>query len=169
MRIDRGQGKKPEWNSEYFEKEVGLSPEDQKWIWKNVSPTDSREKRMKKTNVSVNGSIGTCKNEVKTELTLSKRTVISKLAECNCRTSPRKVASLLEKLFSGWGTKEGHWLYVARHWPPRAINRTIAQMIKQHKRGESTIQNPAAYFTAAINRRKKRKCFRGTNDTYKRQ
>lgn len=170
MKLDRSRGKKSEWYSKYFEKEIGLSPEDQRWIWENVSLTGSGEKEIRKTNVSVNGSInGTCKNGVSAKLTLGKHEVITRLKECNYRTPPRKIAFLLEKLFDDPETEEGHWLFIAQHWPPRAINRTITQMIKRHKRGESTIRNAAAYFTAAIRRRKKRKCFRSTNDTYRQQ
>lgn len=158
-------GKEPRW----YCADSDLSLEDQKWTWDNI-PYISPGNEGSNTNDSINGSInGACKNDVETELALSKHEVIIRLTECNYRTPPRKVAFLLEKLFDDPETKKGHWLYVAQHWPPRAINRTIVQMIKQHRRGESVIKNPAAYFTAAISRRKQRKCFRSINDAYKQQ
>lgn len=156
------------WYSEYFEKEVGLSAEDQKWIWGNIPHTDSKEKEISKINASVNGSVnGTYKNGVNTDLTLSKHRVITLLKECNYRTPPKKIASLLRQFFLGWGTKEGHWLYIAQQWHPRTINWVIAGMIKQHKRGETTIINPAKYFTSSIQFRVRRKRIRSTSDTYK--
>lgn len=168
MRLDQDRGKKSEWYSKYFEKEVGLSPEDQRWIWENVPHIDSREKEIRKTNVSVNGNVNdTYKNGVNTELTLSKRNVINDLKGCTYRTSPKRVASLLAEFFAGWGTKKGHWLYVAQHWTPRAINRVLTIIIKQYERGDKTVDNPAAYFTHLIKFRKERRYLVNTNDTCK--
>lgn len=108
--------------------------------------------------VSVKGSgNGTYKRSVKSKLTESKREAITKLQKCGYKTPPREVASLLAELFIDFESKENHWLYIAQNWPPRAINRVIYQMNKQHRTGEQTIKNPAAYFTHLIKFRKKRK------------
>lgn len=153
---------KPYWYSEYSEKE-GLSAEDQKWIWDNVPHTENKD--CENDNVFVNRRVNdTHKNEVKTELTSSKHRVISELKECSYRTPPKKVASLLKELFNDPDTMGNYWLYVAQHWAPRPINQVITQMIKRHKRGDSTIKKPAAYFSSLIRYRKKRKCFRSTDN-----
>jgi len=156
---------KPEW----FCKSSELSLEDQKWIWDNILH-EIKGKEEVNDNTSVSGSVnGTYEHDVKLDLTQSKHKVITELEQCNYRTSPKKIASLLERLLVDYHAKEGHWLYVAQNWTPRAINRVIKTMIKQHQRGEKTIDNAAAYFTYLIKFRKKRKEFMGTNDTYKQQ
>lgn len=143
----------------YF-KESGLSRSDQEYIDRLTDELNNKE------SVGVNGSvIDTCKQDVNAELTFSKQSVINKLRLCNYRTSPLELSLLLEDLFAGWGSKNGHWLYVSQLWNPRAINRVIFQMIKQHKRGEIKIKNPAAYFTDRIKRRKKRRNIISSNGT----
>ena len=161
---------KIEWRPEYFNKEVNLSYDDQRWIWEDASRVYIKQEEKSKTDVSVNGNVnGTCKNGANTELFLGKHKVITKLNEYTRRPCPRKIALLLEKLFMNPDTKEGHWLYVARHWNQRSINWVILGMIKQHRRGETSIYDPAKYFTSRIQYRLKKKKFRSTNDTYKRQ
>lgn len=107
-------------------------------------------------NVKWNGN-GTYKRSVNSKLIKGKQEAIKKLTECDYRTPPRKVAFLLEELFIDHKSKEGHWLYIAQNWPPRVINRVIFRMNKQHRTGEQTIKNPAAYFTHLIKFRKKRR------------
>jgi len=148
-------------------KDSGLSLEDQRWIWENL-PHTGTNKNEEKNNVSVNGNeSGAHKNEVKSESNFSKPKAISELRKCTYKTPPKEVESYLKELFDGWGTKKGHWLYVAQRWTPRAINRVINQIIKRHQRGDETIKNPASYFTELIKYRKKRKKLRSTNGTHK--
>ena len=97
-----------------------------------------------------------------------KISILAILRKCNYKTPPNKIACLLEKLFIDHESRGGHWLYVAQKWPPKAINGTLAYMIKRHKAGWSSIRNPAAYFTACIKYRAKRKTnYLSTNGTYK--
>lgn len=122
--------------------------------------THNKEEPTERTNgsASVNGSgNATYKRNVNAESTGRKIQVIAELKTCNYQTPPRTVARLLEELFAEHASKEGHWLFVAQHWPPRAINRVIVQMNKQHRTGEESIQNPSAYFTSLIKHRTKRK------------
>lgn len=121
-----------------------------------------------KTSVYVNGN-DTYKQRINQELTQSKLAIIANLKTRTYRTPPIEIARLLNQLFLNSNTKDGWWLYVAQHWPPRAITRVISLMIKQHRRGESTIKNPAGYFTDRIKHRKQRKIFTGTNGTRKQQ
>ncbi len=87
--------------------------------------------------VSVNGNVsGTYKRNVNSALTKSKLQVITTLNECTYKTPPKKISRLLAELFTDYVSKDGHWLYIAQNWPPRAICRVIAQMNKQHQRGE---------------------------------
>lgn len=99
----------------------------------------------------------TYKRNVNPELTESKHKAIAELRTLNFRTSPIKIAEVLEILFAEYNSKAGWWLYVAQNWNPRAINRVINYMIKAHVTGRKTIQNPAAYFTYLIKFRKKRR------------
>lgn len=157
---------KPDWFSEHSEKQ-GLSAEDQKWIWNSLSHIETPKENIDAV-VNVNG---TYKNEAKVELTFSKHKTINALNECRFATSPKQVASLLDELFDGWGTHDGHWLYIAQNWNPRAINRVMVQIIKRCRTGEINIQNPASYFTHLIKFRKKRRNISvdaGTNGTYPR-
>ena len=154
----------PDW----YDTSHSLSYDEQKFIWENTPLPKEDESRLKQTtanngeqDVNLNGSVnGTYKHEVKSELNLSKREIVFKLKQLNYKTPPREIATYLEILFIGCGTKEGHWLYVSQIYPVRAINRVIALMIKQHKRGEKTINNPARYFTYLIKHRKKRRSSR---------
>lgn len=148
-----------------------LSYDDQKWIWENTPLPEEDELKLKnltsntsKTNVSLNGSVSDIhKDEVKTELKQSKVEVLKFLQECTYRTPPKAVALYLGIIFSKWPSKKTHWLYIAQNYTPRAINRTIRQILKRHSRGEATIQNAAAYFTHLIKFRKKRKNSTSTN------
>lgn len=113
-----------------------------------------------KTNVNgnVNGSVNdTRRRKVNFELSQSKLEVISKLKQCNYRTSPFEISGYLEIIFSDYSSQEGHWLYIAQTWPPRPINRVIDRMLKQQKKGLVTIKNPPAYFTNLLRYRKKRR------------
>lgn len=129
--------------------------------------TDENKKQNKTNeysgNVNLNGSVnGGYKNDIKTDLPLSKNDIILELIKCTHKTPPKIVASFLNTLFDSHGTKPGHWLFVAQHWTPRAINRVIAQMTKEFRRGDTTIKNLPAYFTFLIKYRKKRKMFIAT-------
>lgn len=129
-----------------------LTKTDIDWINTNV-----KEEQFS-GNVSVNGNVNdTCKRYVNFELTQSKQQIITELAQCNYRTSPKAIAGLLEQLFTNCFTNPGHWLFIAQHYNPRAINRTINRLVKLHNVGSVTIQNPAAYFTYLIKYRKKRR------------
>ncbi len=112
------------------------------------------------TNVSVhvngNGN-GARKQVVNSELSKNKHKVITELEAYNYKTPPIKISKLLEQLFVDYKSKDGHWLYIAQNWNPRAINRVIRQMSELHQSGQETIKNPAAYFTHLIKFRKKRR------------
>lgn len=113
------------------------------------------------TNGNVNGSINEpqltqSKHDVNLLLTDSKQQVISNLSLCNYRTPPIEVARHLELFFSEWTSKESHWLYIAQKWNPRAILRTLNQLIKCQSNGSKSIKNPPAYFTYLIKFRKRR-------------
>ncbi len=154
---------------EYFVS-AGMSESDYDWLEENKhsfneSKSEERNSKSSVDDIVIGGVIATYKNGANTEQTLSKHNVITKLRGCNYRTSPKLIASLLDSLFSGWGTKTGWWLYVAQHWNPKSINGVISRMGKQHQRGEANIQNPAKYFTHLIKLRPKKKKFRGSNDT----
>lgn len=152
---------KPEW----FCESSDLSLEDQKWIWHNIQ---YETKNQANDNVNVSGN-DTCKHFINSELKRTKQKAIADLETCTYRTSPKKIASLLEEIFVSYESKPGHWLFIAQHWPPRAINRVIAYIINVHASGRVTIKNPAAYFTFLIKRRKKRKEFTGINGISRRQ
>jgi hypothetical protein len=146
---------------------------DQLLACESIAETEEKEKRetvmhpsttiletTERTNesVTVNESVnGTYKRSINSKLTERKLQVIKELKTCNYQTPPRTVSKLLGELFADYDSKDGHWLFVAQHWPPRAISRVIVQMTKQHRTGEQSIKNPAAYFTAQIKFRKKRK------------
>lgn len=105
--------------------------------------------------VSGNGN-DTYKPRINFELTPSKQEVIGKLNSYKYKT-PREIAHLLEELFKECNTKKGWWLCVAQQWTLRAINRVVNRIIKIHTSGQRTIQNPAAYFTFLIKKRKKKR------------
>ncbi|OGM14113.1 hypothetical protein A3D84_03335 [Candidatus Woesebacteria bacterium RIFCSPHIGHO2_02_FULL_42_20] len=107
--------------------------------------------------VAYEDGIDGCKQQVNLELTPSKLGAIAKLRELDYRTPPPEIASLLEVVFEGYGTKPGWWLVVAQRWNPRAINRDIAKLVKLHSSGRITLRNPAAYFSFLIQKRKKRR------------
>lgn len=106
------------------------------------------------TNLNKNGGF---KQSVNFELTQSRQEIIEKLKKCNYRTSRIELAKLLEEFFKDWGIYPRHCLYVAQHWNPRAICRTINEIVKKHESGQVTIHNPAKYFTKLIRFRKERR------------
>lgn len=122
----------------------------------NHQETENNNKANTSDSVKWNGN-GTYNRNVITTLTHTKRDVIEKLKTFTYKTPPIEIAHALQTLFSNYRSKEGHWLYIAQHWNPRAINRVIEEMIKRHKTGKTTIQNPPAYFTTAIKFRKTRR------------
>lgn len=115
------------------------------------TPVKENYNKEENKNTNVSGMFNdSCKRKVYFELTQSKQKVITKLTQCNYRTPPIKIASLLTELFNEWPSYSGHWLYIAQKYNPRAILRTIIQMIKVQKNGQKTIKNPSAYFTILI-------------------
>ena len=97
----------------------------------------------------------------------SKRNIITVLKKCNFKSSPKDIALLLVKLFDSETNDSGWLLYVAQHWPARAINRVLTSIEKQIYMGETTVRNPAAYFSFLIKKRRKRKKFTSTNGTHR--
>lgn len=147
-----------------------LSSGEKKWIWDKIPHKALNKEEGLNGNVGVSGNVNhTYKRRANFESSKSKQPAIAGLKECNYRTSPKKIASLLEELFSSYDSKPGHWLYTAQHWPPRPINRVINYMIKRHQAGWDTIKNPAAYFTYLLKFREKRRCFRAINGSRKQQ
>lgn len=147
---------------------IGLSKEEIEWIDKHLSVPEKNTKEATIESVGVNGSVnGTYKRRTNSKLTISKRNAINKLKGCTYRTPPRVVAEILDVIFTDYESKEGHWLYITQNWNPRAINRVVVQMTKQHRRGDTTIKNPAAYFTYLIKFRKKRRNLTSSNDARK--
>jgi hypothetical protein len=137
-----------------------IQESEEEEIVRNGFPPPTQEENItvskESVNVKWNGN-DTYKRSVNSKLTESKREAIAKLLQCDYRTPPRQIALLLEELFIDHKSKEGHWLYIAQSWPPRVINRVIHRINKQHRTGEQTIKNPAAYFTHLIKFRKKRR------------
>ncbi len=122
------------------------------------TPVNQEYERETSGNSSVNGMISdSCKRNVIFELTQSRHNVITELSKCNYRTHPIKIAQLLKELFKDWESKDGHWLYIAQNWTPRAINRTINRLTELHISGQKTINNPPGYFTLLVKHRKRRK------------
>ncbi|MEK7534082.1 MAG: hypothetical protein AAB600_01980 [Patescibacteria group bacterium] len=134
---------------------------EQLLVCESLAKTEAEEqKKYGRTNenVSVSGmSNDSGKRNANFELIESKREAIAELRTCTYRTPPKKISSLLETLFSSHKSKSGHWLYIAQHYNPRAINRTITRMMKRHNSGEKSILNPSAYFTYTIKLRRKRR------------
>lgn len=161
-------------NENRFSSESQLSLDDQRWIQENISST-KHHKEQKELDVNNNdyvyeNVIGTCKRQKNSEQTLSKNQAISKLGSLNYRTPCKEIGFYLEIVFKGWNARDGHWLYIAQHYTVKTINCVISEITKQHQRGDTTIQNPAKYFThLIINFHKKKKKFRGTNGTCKLQ
>ena len=140
---------------------IGMSENDYDWLEQNKHLFNGDQSRKgntdTKVNVSVNGNDnGTYKRKANPELIWNKFDVVSQLNHCTFRTPPNKIASLLEKLFDSWPSKEGHWLWVAQDYTPRVINWVISATIKAYRRGEIR-KTPAAYFTYKIRFREKRK------------
>lgn len=136
--------------------------------------TDQEGEGAESVSVSENGS-DACKRSVNFELNQNKTTaktwitqqmndVVLQLSRCTYKTPPNDIAPLLEALFAEWPSIDGHWLYICQKWPPRQINRTITQLIKQADNGEVTVKNPSAYFTMLIKYRKCRKSHRSNVD-----
>jgi len=161
-RLENCSGEEPDW----YCKSSELTPEEQKWIWDNIpheSPDKTQSPHQQIPNA--NDSVKCLMVPVNAELSQSKHKVITELKKCNYRSSPYKIASLLEVLFSSYSSKPGHWLYIAQNWTPRVVSWVLNYMVKQAKTGRVTIENPAAYFTKLIKYRKKRKELRNTNGT----
>ncbi len=134
---------------------------EQLLVCESLAETEAEElKRDGRTNEDVyvkwNGN-DTYKRTVNFELTEDKLDVITELKTLTYKTSPILVAELLEKLFVNRETKDGHWLYIAQNWNPRAINRVIKYMVKAQSSGTRTIDKPAGFFTFLIKRRKRRR------------
>lgn len=108
---------------------------------------------LNETRESVNASDsanGTHKHSVKSSTNKIKQDAIDELKKCGYRTPPILVEQLLSNLFIDHRTNPGHWLYIAQHYHPRAINWVINGMIKAHKYGWQTIKNPPGYFTDTL-------------------
>jgi len=176
-----GAFKSKQESKEYF-LSIGMSENDYDWLENNKDLFDYSKRVKEKTvgkddtntNVIVIGDVNdTYKINVNTNETLSNHRTITKLRECNYRTAPKLIASILESLFFGWNTEIGYWLYVAQHWNPKSIRGVISVIIKQHQRGETKVKNPAKYFTYLIKKRPMRKKIRDaiklreTNSTQK--
>ncbi|MGI5841535.1 MAG: hypothetical protein ACOX6N_04945 [Patescibacteria group bacterium] len=150
----------PDW----FDPSSELSREDQKYIWENSPLTEDTNTRAKELNTNVNGNDnGGCKQRVNTEQTTSKQQIVEILRTSNYRTPPKRIAELLTMLFYKYSPKNDHWLWVAQHYNPRAINWVINEMINLHVSGRQKIINPAAYFTYLIKKRRKRREFTNNN------
>lgn len=122
--------------------------------------TNSTERTNGNLLVNGNGN-GSYKHIANSESKQTKLEAIQALKTCTYRTPPKDIARLLEKVFVDCGTKDGHWLFIAQHYYPRNINWVINGMVKSHKEGWITIQNPASYFTSVIKRHyKERKSIR---------
>lgn len=119
-------------------------------------PTNEKDQNKENVVAYENGN-GSYKQEVNFELTASKLEAITKLQEYGYRTPPPIIASILTVIFEGCDTKSGWWLTVAQEWNPRAITRTLNQLIKLQSGGWKSIRNPAAYFTSLIKHRSKRR------------
>lgn len=139
-----------------------LSIEDQLFICESLAQgnfaSNFQEKNDTEGNVSVKWNDNdTYKRDTSTTLTETKQNAIKELKTFTYRTPPVEIARSLQALFSGYTSKEGHWLYIAQNWNPRAINGVLEGMTKLHTSGRITIQNPPGYFTRLIKFRKKRR------------
>lgn len=89
----------------------------------------------------------------------SKEDAFNELKKCIARTSPKKIAYLLDIIFRNCDTHNPtHWLYVAQTWAPRPVVRVIIHIQDQIARGKK-IQNTAALFTYLIKKRVPRSKF----------
>lgn len=154
----------PDW----FDPNHSLSRNDQQFIWENMPlPKEDEEKlRTTSNNKDINtyeGVNGISKLESNYDENLSKTDALLLLRKCNYKTAPNLISLYLERIFSNWKSHDGYWLRIAQYYTPKTINAVILQIIKQHKRGEISIKNPAAYFTYIIKFKHKRKKFRATN------
>jgi len=110
------------------------------------------------TKYSTNGNV--LMVAAKSELNQSKPHPLEELRACDYRTPPVKVASLLGEYFHDPNTKQDHWLYIAKTWPPRQILYVIDEMTQAIFDGRLSLKIPAAYFTRLIKYHKKRKSLR---------
>ena len=136
--------------------------DDKDWIDEQMKSLPPPPAHLQHKNLNENANVkwnvnDTCKRIANFELTESKKKVINDLRTCNFSTSPAYISELLRVLFVDYPSKEGHWLYVAQTWNPRAINRVLKYMVSIQSTGRVTLQNPAAYFTRLIQLRKKRR------------
>lgn len=146
------------YHAQYDPTKLNFDAWDQLLACETIEKTTPKEEEITKDSVSVSGNgSDSGKLSDKSESTQGKREAIAELRTCTYKTPPREVALLLEKLFSSHKSKPGHWLYIAQHYTPRAINRTINRMMKRHNSGHESILNTSAYFTYTIQFRKKRK------------
>lgn len=144
-----------------YDRNSDLSVWEQLEICESLAETETKElEKNGGTNkdVNVKWSVNdTYKRHINLELTENKQKVIAELKTFTYKTPPIRISQLLQTLFAEYNSKDGHWLYIAQNWNPRAINRVIKRMIGLHISGRTTIQNPAAYFTYLIKKRKKRR------------
>jgi hypothetical protein len=125
---------------------------------RNYLDQETKESIGRSENENVNGMKNDgCQQIVKFVLTASKLQAIEKLKICNYLTTPKEIAGYLEEFFKEYKSYEYHWLYVAQHWNPRAINRTFSMLIKLHESGRATIRNWARFFTFLIKKREMRR------------
>lgn len=95
---------------------------------------------------------------VNTQLTHKQQEAIDELRKCNYRTPPFEIAQFLGVIFQDCGTeKASHWTYVASHWPPRPILRTIDFIEKKIHEGIDIKISKAAWFTSELRFRKPRR------------
>lgn len=130
-----------------------VNPED----WDGRTILNLKEGTNEWSGSGISSESGSYKRTVNTWLTQCKRNAITQLTQCNYRTNPNIVASLLEEIFSDYPSDPGHWFSVAQRWPPRRIYQVINYLIKLENPGHITVRNPAAYFTSEIRHRKRRK------------
>lgn len=130
------------------------------------NPIDNNGNPIDSSNDSAYESVsGICKRRGYLIQNRPKIEIIREIASLNYRTPPRILAGLLDNLFSSINTHEGHWLFIAQHWTPKAIKSVINEMLRRHRTGEVTIKSPPAYFTYLIKFHPKRKKFSKTNGT----
>ena len=94
-----------------------------------------------------------------------RKKAIKELSSLRARVNPQRMADLLEKIFKGYGVqKDGHWLWIAQRWNPRAMKWVLNSMMKQQQNGK-VLTNPPGLFTFSITKRKRRKSRRWTEVT----
>lgn len=163
----------PDWYKPDFDLTLG----DQQFIWENTPFTEEDENKLKElkvkrdANVIHNGSaIGICKDTKKIPEKQIKILAIKNLQKSRVNTTSLKdIASWLKDLFGIWTEKPLHWLFIAEHYTPKAINSVINEMQKRKSGGAMPLDNPGAYFTKVLRRYhplkkvRKRKEFTDTN------